>query len=149
MKRMFQWTIEAIDALKALHAEGKTRSEIGAALGVSRSAVSGKIDRLNLPKRGLDHTRKVAAMNARKRWDATLRLPRSATAPRKNSERKVPMLLRVVIAPESRPVPLMERTGCCYPTTVDGPHLFCDLTTEAGAYCEFHQRVMYPKRRAS
>jgi hypothetical protein len=59
------------------------------------------------------------------------------------------MFLRVVTAPESIPVPLMERTGCCYPTTPEGPHLFCNAPTSGTTdYCEFHRRVMYPRRAA-
>lgn len=149
----FKWTPETIDALRKLHAEGKTYTEIANALGTSKNSVSGKIDRLKIPARGRNHMRRVNQQNALKRWGDGERPPPNRkpvnTLVRKRTERKAPMLLRVVIAPESNPVPLIERTGCCYPTTTEGPHLFCNLPTEAGPYCEFHQRVMYPKRRAA
>uniref|UniRef100_UPI001F17305C GcrA family cell cycle regulator n=1 Tax=Roseomonas sp. 18066 TaxID=2681412 RepID=UPI001F17305C len=45
------WTAEAIDALRALWAEGHSTAEIGRRMGISKNAVVGKAHRLNLPPR--------------------------------------------------------------------------------------------------
>lgn len=145
---MNEWTADKIDTLRQMWANGATFSQIGMALHRSRSAIAGKVRRLKLPKRGADHLRAVNAQNAAKRWENTAHKPKSRhfslkrTSPK---ERKPPMHLRVVSVPESKPVPLMERTGCCFPTTSDRPHLFCDLPLGRGAYCQTHYKVMYPR----
>jgi GcrA cell cycle regulator len=142
----FNWTMEALDRLRALHAEGKTFLEIASALGISRCSVAGKVRRLKLPHRD-------QSFSAQKRWGNIERKPNRPKAQpftfRKKHERKPPMLLRVVTAPDSVPVPLMERTGCCYPTTVEKPHLFCNAPQAdgTGGYCELHFKVMYPNKR--
>jgi GcrA cell cycle regulator len=57
--RTESWTVEQIDLLKKLWAEGKTAAAIAAQLGdLSRSAVLGKVHRLRL------RTAKAAAANA-------------------------------------------------------------------------------------
>jgi hypothetical protein len=147
-----EWTMVHIDTLRSMWAEGATFSEIGLALSRSRSCIAGKVRRLGLPKRGAAHVARVCRQNAEKRWAE----PRPPKAPKPFSlkrttpkERKPPMFLRVVSVPESKPVPLMERTGCCYPTTPEGPHLFCNEPAGRGDYCEFHFRIMYPKGKAA
>ncbi|WP_160120216.1 GcrA family cell cycle regulator [Rhodovarius lipocyclicus] len=45
------WTVEAIDRLRALWSEGHSTAEIGRRMGVSKNAVVGKAHRLNLPAR--------------------------------------------------------------------------------------------------
>lgn len=45
------WTAEAIEALRALWAEGHSTAEIGRRMGISKNAVVGKAHRLNLPAR--------------------------------------------------------------------------------------------------
>lgn len=45
------WTVERIDTLKQLWADGLTASQIGAEMGVSRNAIIGKKDRLGLEDR--------------------------------------------------------------------------------------------------
>jgi hypothetical protein len=47
----FNWTAEAVDALKAAWLAGRTPAQIGAALGVSAAAVIGKLTRLGLGRR--------------------------------------------------------------------------------------------------
>ncbi|MCQ4161483.1 GcrA family cell cycle regulator, partial [Roseomonas sp. GC11] len=46
-----EWTAEAIEALRALWAEGHSTAEIGRRMGISKNAVVGKAHRLNLPAR--------------------------------------------------------------------------------------------------
>lgn len=146
------WPIESIDTLRRMWVDGASFSEIGRAVRKSRSAVAGKARRLGLQSRGQEHFRQQAAKAARMRWDSTPRIVKTKThfSLRRTTPktRKPPMHLRVVPVPESIPVPLMERTGCCYPVTPEGPHLFCNLPTEKGDYCKWHTRVMYPRGRA-
>lgn len=149
------WTMEQLDTLRSMYAAGCTYLQIGVALNRSRGSIAGKAERLGLPKRGPAHIARVAAQNAHKRWAETPRLPKSKSKPTNYSiksnprERKPPMFLRVVSVPDSKPVPLMDRTGCCYPTTGEKPHLFCNEPTAKGDYCEFHFRIMYPRGKAA
>jgi GcrA cell cycle regulator len=46
-----EWSVEAIDRLRTLWAEGLSTAEIGRRMGVSKNAVIGKAHRLNLPGR--------------------------------------------------------------------------------------------------
>lgn len=140
------WTMQQLDTLRAMWAEGATCSEIGTALNRSRSAIAGKVRRMDLPRRTQAHS-------AHKRWENTPRPPKPQKPflfkQCKPHERKPPMFLRVVSVPDSKPVPLVERTGCCYPTTGQGPHLFCNEPVQSGDYCEFHRSVMYTPRRGA
>lgn len=45
------WTVERVDRLKQLWADGLTASQIGAEMGVSRNSIIGKKDRLGLDDR--------------------------------------------------------------------------------------------------
>ena len=142
----FNWTMEALDRLRVMHAEGKTFLEIAAALNTTRCSVAGKAHRLKLPHRS-------QSFSAQKRW-ATAE-PKSKTSKpflfTNKRERKPPMLLRIVTVPDAVPVSLIERTGCCYPTTTEKPHLFCNAPKgdHTGDYCEVHFRTMYPNSRRS
>ena len=145
------WTMEAIDTLRRMWVEGASYTDIAVTLGRSRSGIAGKVRRLKLPKRGAAHIARVSSQNALKRWGEPREKPKpkhfslKRTTPK---ERKPPMFLRVVSVPDSQPVPLIERTGCCYPTTNEKPHLFCNEPTGRGDYCEFHFQVMYPRGKA-
>ncbi|RVT99163.1 GcrA cell cycle regulator [Rhodovarius crocodyli] len=55
------WTVEAIDRLRALWSEGHSTAEIGRRMGVSKNAVVGKAHRLNLPARPSPIRRDAAA----------------------------------------------------------------------------------------
>lgn len=144
------WSMQQIDTLRRMWVEGASFSKIGIAVGKSKNAVAGKSHRLGLLKRGVEHLRRKAAENARERWgDRSKPKNKSFSFKRTSSkERKPPMFLRVVSVPGSRPVSLVERTGCCYPTSSDKPHLFCNQPKDRGDYCEFHFIVMYPKGKA-
>ena len=57
------WTESRVETLRRLYAEGLSSSRIAAELGggVTRNAVIGKVDRLNLPKRGNNPTKASSA----------------------------------------------------------------------------------------
>lgn len=126
--------------------------DIASALGKSRNAIIGKCHRLQLPKRGNEHQRIMAQKAAKARWGDAPRpqKPKHFSLKRASpKERKPPMFLRVVSVPDSKPVPLMERTGCCYPTTGEKPHLYCNEPISKGEYCGTHYRVIYTRVRAA
>lgn len=140
------WTIEQIDALRAMWAAGKTCEQIGMALHRSRSMIAGKVRRLNLERRTPAHSANI-------RWANTPRAPKQKTGGfrltdrTKPHHRRAPSKLAVLEAPGSVPVPLTERTGCCYPTSEESPHLFCNAAVEGErSYCEFHHRIVYVRR---
>lgn len=142
------WTMEQIDALRAMWAAGKTCEQIGMALHRSRSCIAGKVRRLNLERRTPAHSAQI-------RWANTPRAPKQKTGGfrltdrTKPHHRKAPSFVFVIPAPDSAPVPIIERTGCGYPTTEHSPHLFCNAAVEGhSSYCEFHHRIVYVRRGA-
>lgn len=145
MKAPPVWTNEETDTLHRLWAEGASFRQIAEALGRSRNSVIGKCDRLNLPKRGHEHNRRKASENARKRWGEPREKPKKFSLKWNPRGRQPPVHLRAIPAPDCKPVPFIERTGCAYPTTNEKPHLFCNEPVGHGDYCEFHLQVMYPR----
>lgn len=140
MSRITEWTPADLDTLRKMWTAGASAREIAYALGRSRNSVLGKIHRLNLETR----------TNLRRKPEAP-RIGRVRSFPPQKHERKppmLPMLQRVVVVPDAVPVPLLERTGCCYPVTTTSPHLFCNAQTEGRDYCETHYRIMYYRRAA-
>lgn len=142
--RYTPWTPAEDETLRALYEQGRSFTEIARAVNRTKNSTISRSRRLKLPSRGVEHTRRMASRSAKLRKAKTPLRPVS-----KPKERKAPMFLRVVSVPASKPVGLIERTGCCYPTTAEGPHLFCNEPTNGSDYCEFHHRVIYPRRRAA
>ncbi len=133
------WTMEQLDTLRSMWAEGRTAREIGAVLKRTRNSILGKAHRLGLPKhQGANTPRKPDT-----------RVGRVRTFPKQRNKRLPPMHFKVIAVPDTVSVTLNERTGCCYPTTNESPHLFCNAPKSTGDYCEFHYQLMYPKRRAA
>jgi len=62
------WTHERVEALKALWADGLSTGQIAAKLGLTRSAVGGKIHRLKLP--GRPTPIKQASPRPKPSWDS-------------------------------------------------------------------------------
>ena len=130
------WTADRIDTLRTLHAQNMTFDEIGAKLGTTRLAVNRKANRLGLSKR-------MAGFAAEYRWRFNEK-PKPIVSPfDRRTTPKPPQHYGVVLAPGSLPVPLIERTGCCYPTTDGKPFMFCNAATSRGDYCDFHRRRMF------
>jgi hypothetical protein len=136
MSRYQDWSPEQNETLRTLYLQGLSFSEIGRAMGRTKNSCKGRACRLKFPPRSNPKLEQIRATKAQARRQSTKRRP--------------PMHLSVVTAPDSVPVGIMERTGCCYPTTKEGPHLFCNAATSGNTdYCEFHLQVMYPRRRAA
>jgi len=135
------WTPELVARLTELWANrGLSASEVGALLGVSRSAVLGKAARLNLPKRKGAYTpRKPVPKGSHHK--PRPKNPTRAAAPPPMPKHEPPKgkawepLLGTV------PRPLVDlRDGMCkWPVTEDSPFLFCAAPAiEGRPYCKHH-----------
>lgn len=185
------WTDEQDTTLRTMRDEGRSYADIGKALGVTRNAISGRVNRLKLEARTAEYSAQMrwhghadakawtpeeddtlARLRAENMLDADIasrlgrslrsikgRVARLGLRPKKAYRRPAmslpkpftyrkgvvtePRFFAVVEAPDSVPVGLMSRTGCCYPVTESKPHLFCNAKKERGDYCEFHRAIMY------
>lgn len=143
-----EWPAERVAKLRKLWAEGLSASQIAKRLacGVSRSAVLGKVHRLQLPKR--IHT--PAKETITNRVLSRMRPPkRVAAPPAPISEPAVPL---DPIDPTLTTLRLNEFT-CRYPIgdPQDAAFTYCGRTCE-GPYCRDHKRLCYqrplPKSRS-
>lgn len=132
------WKPEEDAKLRALRDEGKSYAEIGRAIGRTKNATISRAKLLKLPPRPIHHLRMESVLAAR----AANRRP-------VRGQRLPPIISQIVIVPGSKPVPLTERQGCCYPTTAGSPHLFCNEATDGGSYCPTHYRVMFRPKTQS
>lgn len=125
-----EWPQERIDALRILWDAGKSAAFIGDALGMSRGAVSGKIDRLGLSKRD----RSVSMKN----W-----------ADSRASGVKAKRSPRVKSAPKPQLTSLFDLTNetCRWPMWADGERdgFYCGAPeanmAERVPYCPFHSQM--------
>mgnify|MGYP000750564502 CR=1 FL=1 len=138
---MSEWTEHRVEALKSLHHQGQSASQIAKRLGgVSRSAVLGKLHRLGL----LRHRRVNASplqIDRRLRQRAGIE---RRTAPIRKSKKLRAVLLDCV-AVEPLRVGLMDlgHGMCRWPVNDDRPHLFCGnpWMGEHGPYCAAHKAL--------
>jgi len=130
------WTAEELDLLRQLWIEGTLSTEqIGARLGRTKSMVTGKVHRLNLPsrpspiKRGVPPKRPPAPRRTGKWSMATgADMPKSAPAP----------------------VPLAAPKKCAWPIGEPGAKSFrfCDAPARTGCpYCQEHADIAYIRVR--
>jgi GcrA cell cycle regulator len=158
------WSAEAIERLRALWAEGHSTAEIGRRMGVSKNAVVGKAQRLNLPARPSPIRRDASAERPQ---PAPARVPRSnGSLPRSTLAAAVPASAAVspmgapmpaMTAPASAPVAVVRafpRLGatrsCCWPIGEPGTaeFRFCSGDATPGKpYCSTHAAVAYVKAR--
>lgn len=104
------WTAEAIDALRALWAEGHSTAEIGRRMGISKNAVVGKAHRLNLPARPSPIRREaMEASQARSQVVAAAPVQppvaeRPAPPPPAPPPAPTPLMATTTLAPATRPL---------------------------------------------
>jgi len=138
------WSVERIDLLKKLWAEGKTAAVIGARLGgLSRSAVLGKVFRLRL------HTEAPAAKSGKQRSTAKGRSTTKAEAPaRRRRVRRPPPPVPLKTSQYKTLLELTNNT-CRWPHGRPGTErfFFCgapEADLERGIpYCARHMRRAY------
>ena len=153
------WTVEVIDRLKALWAEGVSTAEIGRRIGVSKNAVVGKAHRLLLDARP-SPIRRGAPTPAPKR----AAVPRTVgpTLPTMVPAPAPPERSRVAPAappPPPAPAPVLRAVhrapggrlvACCWPIGEPGTRSFhfCDAESLPGKpYCSTHAALAYVKVR--
>ncbi len=143
MSTPFAWTEQHVQRLKTLFEAGQSCTQMGADLGISRSAVIGKISRLGLNKGGSDASRTRAA---------TIRQSRPKAAPR-----------QIDAAPEDCPAVSvnvghmalvdLQKDQCRFECS--GQHnselfRFCGAAALTGMpYCAAHARLCYRGDRAA
>lgn len=118
---MFAWDDTAIDTMKSLRLEGKSASEIAAALGTTRNSVCGKAHRLGIPfappkKFGQAGGTPQAARAAATARSVVCRQPGITLAPVKPKlpVKREPEKVSIWIAPPAPP----QRSGDFGPRTI-------------------------------
>jgi GcrA cell cycle regulator len=151
------WTVEAIERLRALWAEGHSTAEIGRRMGISKNAVVGKAHRLSLPARP-SPIRRDANGEALPR-PQPVRAPRPAgVVPRLTLPQvappPAPVLAPVAVPPPAPVVRSFPRfspaRACCWPIGEPGQpgFRFCAAEALTGKpYCPEHAAVAYVKAR--
>jgi GcrA cell cycle regulator len=162
------WSEEQVADLKRRWAENETARQIGAAIGVGRNAVLGKIHRLGLSTRvNRSPVQRVEHVGARRNGGAI----KSALKAKRAREREIAAranqspLANVMIAraramgelpaceavelPTEQlcrePVALVDllHFHCRWPVDVDGTTMSCGEDKHTGAYCEHHAEMAY------
>ena len=164
------WTEENVADLKQRWGAKETARQIGAAIGMSRNAVLGKIHRLGLSERvnrkpvhRVEHADKGRRRNggAVKEALKAARAREQKIAARGNQSPLTNVILARARAMGELPaceavdLPQEQRTHasvalldlaphhCRWPIEQDGVTMFCGADKHVGAYCEGHARLAY------
>ncbi len=147
------WTDELVETITKSWNAGNSATEIGAAIGVSRNAVLGKLSRLGLL--GTLHLKAGQAPRPKPTSAQPRRKPRPAAKPvDKTANRKVSVLaiedfiVEPLTLPDQRGMKLHELTNttCRWPLgpTLAPAELYCGATqadlSGDRPYCPFHTR---------
>lgn len=146
MALVVPWSEERIDTLRDLWRSGYSASDIARTIGVSRSAVLGKVHRLELPHRKAPQPRpvksKAEVKRDRNRFTPTRRY---AKAPMPSPR---PLPPPVIIEANPRGVTLfdLQSGDCRWP--MGDPHdpgfLYCgDNVRDGSSYCAAHHAIAY------
>jgi GcrA cell cycle regulator len=138
-----EWSLEAIETLKRLHAEGHSFGVIARALGATKNAVVGKAHRLGLPLRPAVNVPRAARPAKAKvqRVERVAHVVVRAAQPPK-------LVAPVVVAPEPpRPrVVRPARAGCCRWIGEVADGFSCSAPVARGSYCAEHAARVYVQR---
>lgn len=127
---MSQWSIERIAVLRRLWADGKTGSEIGLAVDMSRDAVIGKAKRLRLTVRPSPI---ILGGRSPKKYAR-----KKSTEPKKPRKSRAKPKLRL-IAGRQGPI-----RACAWLEGKRFNYIACGAPTLPGdPYCEVHHRLCY------
>jgi len=119
-----EWTPEKIETMRKLLAGGKSCAHIAALFSTTKSAVIGKVHRLE-----------AASGEKWKRSAGT------TYGPRKKALRAAPAPPKPIVYVPGIPAGILDVTGCRWPVdqgNAPGRHLFCNGKIYKGSYCEFH-----------
>lgn len=143
------WTPENTALAVRLWTEGKSASEIGKTLGITRNAVIGKVHRMGVK-------RNLPAAPAKPPKAVAPRVPRRPNERKAPSEKRVNIInFPVLPVKEVRAVndslmrPWTERKfgECAFPTVKGDETYSCCADTEGHrSYCPAHQKVVYSKQ---
>lgn len=145
------WTEPRIALLRKLHADGLSYSEIADEMGVTRNAVSGKIDRIGLGERRGARRRYVTKPRKPKKVSFRVKaLLARANDPKVEGE---PLEPATPAPPTFLGLTLLELTEntCRYPRG-DGPFFFCGVQPvhPGSAYCAGCTKIcLNPKATAA
>lgn len=141
------WTEELVAQLRTLHADPSlSYAAIATRLGISKNAVSGKVDRLGLAKRAPAGGRQGGKPRPRART-TPFRAPPAAPQGLQVPQR-APVVRQEPKVVECR-TPLLELgpRSCRWPEgdgTTDRPFVFCGAHCGDGcSYCSFHSRLAH------
>lgn len=143
------WTADRVDLLERLWAQGLSAAQVARRIpGVSRSAVIGKVHRLNLPPRAKDRRPKVAARPPSRRPVAVPPAPpaRTTAAALFENDNYVPVPDPVVPTSERRGIVHLGPHDCRWPIgdPLTAEFSFCPRSSVAGLpYCADHARRAY------
>lgn len=138
------WTPERVAQLTKRWNDGAPLSQISREMGVSKGAISGKVDRLGLPAR--DNPCKKRDVSARPRSKAALAIPAAIEAAPDPLDENMEANLEA--NPEAvREVERLSRRGkaeCRWPTGEDPIRFECKAApVEAYPYCAEHCALSY------
>lgn len=135
-----EWTPEKIETMRKLLAEGKSCSQIAALFLTTKSAIIGKVHRLEAAsgekwKRSAGRTYGARKKAARK--------PAAVSLAVLKLKRPLPLAapLSPIVYVPGVAVDILAVTGCRWPVERDNftlRHLFCNKEIHKGSYCEFH-----------
>lgn len=146
---MFAWTPSNFETAVRLWREGKSSSEIGKTLGITRSAVLGKLWREGIRNERVSTPRPVAPRPAPKARTPKVYVPLPKSE-KVVALRPLPTPKKVTVMDQSLMRPWEERKygQCAYPTLKEGvTYSCCNPTDDGKPYCEAHRRVMYVQRK--
>ena len=147
----YDWNDEAVGRLRSLWSEGHSTAEIGRRLGISKSAVVGKVHRLDLPAR--PSPVRQANLTGARPLQPRAPVPKLATimsAPLATPLPGTPDAVTRADATPSQPAPARRGTGCsrpcCWPIGHPGTPTFRFCGNPAAAakpYCAEHASIAY------
>jgi GcrA cell cycle regulator len=147
----FNWTAERVDDLRRMWTAGQSCSEIGRHFGITRSAIAGKVRRLDLERRApspspLSGRVRVVRMGNPKNCNPL------GYGSHKNRPKAVPKPVKLIPEPPKPPAALMlpltalASTSCRWPIGDPGAEGFgfCGCYRFGmSKYCEYHHRLAY------
>jgi len=149
------WTDADVERMVALWNSGKSASEIGRLLGVSRNAVIGKVHRTAHKYPGII-TREFASRPEKvisvKRIETRLQrraiTPPKVIAPKPAAEKPAAPVIPIARAEDLSGPTLCDRprNSCCYPVGADtgaDQQFCCEPVTGDRPYCEHHRALMF------
>lgn len=157
------WTPETVDLMMELVAQGRSMGEIGIALGRTRNAIIGKVQRERIIRGHVPIPRKrilEIVSEGKPEFCKELRYnttPKRALTTRRNlpgvSKQGIGFPLPALTPPPPRTGPavgILDVTGCQWPTGYDeavaGRHTFCDAPKDGkGTYCPYHKALSIAK----